>query len=328
MSARSRDLLSAALIGAGIMGAGEMFYACAASTNADGAYWKDWFDTDKYFTGNGCVTSGYNAMTSGRNDVLFLGSAAGVTTTATITWAKNLCHIVGMDTSRPGQRSNRARVNASGNFTPVWTISGWGNTFSNFAMNHGQSSSANLKLITITGARNWFQNMHFACYTANEMQVATYNLIDLGDCSEVGFKDCYMGSDSVAMASGTMLHYTSDTTIRALYDNCNFVMNANSAAPLFIEVKPGAGKGTSIFKSCFFINNSSTATTVAIASSGLVNTGHQFYFDSNCAFGGVTDIGTAATEQYVNFGGMRYTSGEADQTTLLGMFAYADHTSG
>ncbi|MHA1952183.1 MAG: hypothetical protein ACYSUC_12910 [Planctomycetota bacterium] len=328
MSARSRDLLSAALIGAGIVGAGELHFACAASTNADGAYWKDWFDREKYFTGANAITSGHAAMGSGRNDVLFLGSAAGISTTATITWSNNLCHIVGMDPSRPGQRSNRARVNPSGNFTPIWTISGYGNTFSNMAFNHGNSSSANTNLISITGARNWFQNCHFACYTINEMQVAAYSLISLGDCSEVGFKDCYMGSDSVAMASGQMLEYTSNTTIRALYDNCNFVMNSTAAAALFIHVKPGAGKGTSIFKNTMFLNNSATALTLAIAASGMVNTGHQFYFDSNSAFAGVTDICAAANEGTCMFHVPGIDSSAGSGGAFHGIMQAFDHTSG
>ena len=128
MSARSRDLLSASLIGAGIMGAGELHFACAASTNADGAYWKDWFDREKYFAGANAVSSGYNAMVTGRQDVLFLGAAAGITSTAAITWAKNQCHVVGMGAAMPGQRSYRARVNPSSGVATAWTISGYGNT--------------------------------------------------------------------------------------------------------------------------------------------------------------------------------------------------------
>ena len=324
MSARSRDLLSAALIGAGIMGAGELYFACHASTNADGAYWKDWFDSEKYFTGQGAVGTAHASMGSGRNDVLLLGSAAGIDTTTTITWSNNLCHIVGMNPAWPGQRSQRSRVNATGNFTPVWTVSGYGNLFANVAFNHGQSSSANLNLINITGARNYFKNCHFACYTANEMQVATYNMISLGDCSEVGFEGCYIGTDSVAMASGTLLHYTSNTTVRALYTNCNFVMCANSAAPTFIHVKPGAGRGTSIFKNCVFANNSSTACTIGIASSGM--SAQRFYFDANSYFAGVTDVGNAAEEAYIFFSPAMAQSTDAAHVQV-GLGLSFDHTS-
>ena len=329
MSARSRDLLSAALTGAGIMGAGELHFACAASTNADGAYWKDWFDGEKYFAGANAVSSGYNAMKTGRQDVLFLGAAAGITSTAAITWAKNQCHVVGMGAAMPGQRSYRARVNPSSGVATAWTISGYGNTFSNFAMNHGGGSTAGTCLLHVTGARNWFNNMHMACYNSSDATVAAYSMIKLGDCSEVGFSNVYFGSDSITMASGQMLEYTSDTTIRALYDNCNFVMVAANAAALFIHVKPGAGRGTSIFKKCLFINlDSSNSLTTAIASSGLGIAGHKFVFDANCGFANVTDIGAAADEAGMFFQGMYYGSGEVDQHTELGRMLTYDHTSG
>jgi hypothetical protein len=228
-----------------------------------------------------------------------------------------------------GQRSQRARVSPNANFTPVWTISGYGNTFFNFAMNMGRGSTANETLISITGARNWFKNIHFACYNATELDGTSHSMIELGDCSEVGFKDCYMGSDSVAMTAGTMLEYTSNTTVRAVYDNCNFVMYADTANPTFIHVKPGAGRGTSIFKNTFFLNiNSSTALTVAMATSGLAN--HNFFFDANCGFANVTDIGNNVTaeEGSVFFQGMYYSTLEADQHTELGKMHSYDHTSG
>jgi len=328
MSARSRDLLSAALTGAGIMGAGELYFACHASTNADGAYWKDWFDTDKYFAGANCISSAYNAMETGRHDVLFLGAAAGISNTAAITWAKDQLHVVGMGAAMPGQRSYRSRVNPSSDIATAWTISGYGNSFHNFAMNHGGGSTAGTCLLHVTGARNWFSDMHMACYNSSDATVAAYSMVKLGDCSEVGFRNVYFGSDSITMASGQMLEYTSNTTIRAVYDNCNWVMNAANAAALFIHVKPGAGKGTSIFKRSLFLNNSATALTVAIASSGLHNTGHMLYFDSATAFGGVTDVCAAAEESYVWFHVPGIDSSGGSGGAFHGLMRNFDHTSG
>lgn len=327
MSARSRDLLSAALVGAGIMGAGELYFACNASTNADGAYWKDWFDTDKYFAGANCISSGYNAMETGRQDVLFLGAAAGISTTAGITWAKNQLHVVGLGCAMPGQRSYRARVNPSSGVATAWTISGYGNSFHNFAMNHGGGSTAGTCLLHITGARNWFNNMHMACYNSSDATVATYSMVKLGDCSEVGFRNVYFGSDSITMASGQMLEYTSDTTIRAYYENCNWVMNSTNAAALFVHVKPGAGKGTSIFKNCAFINNSGQALTVGVASSGLVNTGHQFFMFGT-RFHGVSDIANAAEEATVLFDSAHAaTTGGVKGNSTVGLMVHCDHSS-
>jgi len=328
MSARSRDLLSAALIGAGIMGAGELYFACAASTNADGAYWRDWFDREKYFTGTNAIGTAHASMGSGQNDVLFVGSAAGITQTSSITWSNNLCHMVGMNPAWPGQRSHRSRINASGaTCYPLLTVSGYANMFANVAINQGIASTLGISNVTVTGARNYFKNCHIALYDSSAADVAEYGLVKLGDCSEVGFEGCYFGSDSVTMSSGTMLMYTSNTTIRALYTNCNWVMNAANAAVTFIHVKGGAGKGTSIFKNCLFINNSATAITEGINSTGLVNTGHQFYFDAGCNFAGVTDICSAGTEAYVLFGGAYYSTGNVENVYLGHMLAI-DHTSG
>jgi len=328
MSARSRDLLSAALIGAGIMGAGELYYACAASTNADGSYWKDWFDSEKYFTGSCCLQNAHSAMQSGRNDTLFIGSAAGITSTTSITWSNNLCHVVGMQPSWPGWRQHRSRLDVTdADASPVITISGYGNMFANMSFKHANASTAGVNLVTVSGARNYFKNVHFNLYDSSMGTVAAYSLVKLGDCSEVGFEGCFFGEDSVTISSGQLLEYTSNTTIRAMYQNCNFMMVAGNAAALFIHVKGGAGRGSSIFKNCLFINNSATAITEGINSTGLVNTGHQFYFDAGCNFAGVTDICSAGTEAYVLFGGSYFSTGNVENVYLGHMLAI-DHTSG
>jgi len=333
MSARSRDLLSASLIGAGIMGAGELFFACRASTLAMGSYWKDWFDREKYFSGSNAILTAHGSMASLRNDVLLVSADASIVSTTSILWTNNECHMVGMFPAGGG-RGGRARISQSGNFTPLMAASGYGCLFHNMHFMYGAGSTANENIIINTGTRNIYTNCHIACYNATELLGASFSMVqlseELGDI-EVTFNKCFFGSESLKSSGpGCHIEYAGNSTIKAFYNDCNFVMQASSASAVFIRVAAGAGKGTSIFKNTTFINNSSTKCTVGIASSGLVNTGHQFYFDANSYFAGVTDVCNEAEESYVMFAPAAHvasTIGELD-SVYTGHAMPVTHTSG
>jgi len=329
MSARSRDIITASLTGAGIVGAGELFFCCAASTNAQGSYWKDWFDNDRYFAGNNSPGSAHTVMTAGRNDVLLVASDAMITCTEAISWDSDLCHMVGMYPGAPGQRSGRARIGASGNFTPLLTVDGYGCMFYNVHLMHGQGSTANENLVVVnsSGARAMFKNVHFACYNATEMTGSSYAMISIGDCSEICFHDCYIGSDSLAMAAGTCVEFEAGATIRSVWQNCNFGIHASSASVTFLKWAAGVGGAINIFKDCLFINKSSTACTVGIDSAGLNNA--RAYFDAGCMFAGVTDVAAAAQESYVLWSPTHLAS--TDNTGYaknVGIAVSFDHTTG
>jgi len=330
MSARSRDLLSASLIGAGIMGAGELFFACRASTLAMGGYWKDWFDSEKYFSGNNAILNAHGSMASLRNDVLLVAADASIVSTTSILWTNNECHMVGMF-PLGGGRGGRARISQSGNFTLHMNASGYGCSFHNMHFMYGAGSTANENIIINTGTRNIYTNCHIACYNATELLGASFSMVqlseELGDI-EVTFNNCFFGSESLKSSGpGCHIEYAANTTIKAFYNDCTWMMQASSASALFIRVKAGAGKGSSIFRNAVFVNNSSTKCTVAIDGTGLVNTGHQFYM-LNSAFAGVTDVVASAYDSYVLMQSYDMTSGTVAEPVRLGIMSDLFATSG
>jgi hypothetical protein len=196
--------------------------------------------------------------------------------------------------------------------------------FANFALNHGVGSTANINLLHVTGARNMFKNVHFACYNATELDGDGYAMVKLDDCSEVSFQGCLFGSDSVMQSTGTIIEWAANTTIRAIFQDCNWTISADDSTVTFIDVKAGAGRGPWIFKNCMFINMN-TAMTVGILGTGLSNA--RFYFDSNSMFAGVTDVVAAAYEGYCLMSPSHYVSTGAAAGVYAGLFQSYDTSS-
>jgi hypothetical protein len=283
-----------------IPGAAEKHYICKAA-GAQNAYWQTRVPEFNFHT---TIAQAYAAMTTGQGDVAYL-SCDSHTQTAALTWVKNMSHMVGM--YGPAYMNQRARIGCSGNFIPMLTVSGYGNTFANLYWMYGTGAAANLNLLTVSGNRNTFINNHFGCFNATELDEANFDLVRL-NAAETYFKNCTFGQDSVLWTNGNMIEFWAGAEPpRAVFEDCIFQMNADNAQVTFLKFLAGCGGGLVYFKNCIFAN-CGTSLTYAIDGAGLGNM--EIVFDINCTFAGVDDIVAASYESTVWAGHGGYVSAD------------------
>jgi hypothetical protein len=291
MSSRFREIASAILGRYGIPVAD--VHLCSGSSGANFSYWEQWshsnnpsFHTD--------IETALGLMTTGRNDCLLL-TPDSHSQADSITWNKNLTHLVGM--YPPSMIGQRARIGHSANFTKLLDITGYGNFFANIELQYGRGNAANLIAMQVTGNRNTFQNFYVGGpFNATEADQAAFSLVKFsetsgGDGLEHYFKDCVFGCDTVAWTNGTM--FKTNGTPRLVFENCVFLMRADNAQVTFINGTAGDGQGFILFKNCTGINLG-TALTYAIGSTGIAAA--TDYILHNSGFTGVTDLIAAADE--------------------------------
>jgi len=277
------------------IGRGKTFYVDAANGSTTGA-------ATSPRTALSSLPTALAKLTTGVNDrIVLLPSASTVSLAAAFDWTKNCSHLVGEGSY--GRMNMRSRIGHSANFTPMFTVSGYGNSFQNIFFMHGRGSAANLVGLSITGERNSFIGCHIGGpMHATEADTATYKLLSIA-AAENYFYRCFIGVDTVAWDDGWMVKFDAggDNSQRTIFEDCIFLMNAAATpAVYFIGGTAGLGEGTAIFLNCQFIN-SGTALDYAIDGTGLGN--FQLYFDNRCSFAGVTDIVALAYENYVWLGG-------------------------
>lgn len=252
---------------------------------------------------NASLLTALGKVITGRNDLIkLLASTSQDNLAAALTWDENLTHLKGEGSF--GRYNMRSRIGHSANFSPMITMSGYGNSVQNIYFSHGRGSATNVNLLDITGARNSYINCHFGGpFHATEAGTATYKLVKLSN-SETFFKGCIFGGGTVAATAAiTMVEFGAQADPpRARFEDCTFinlVSAAGGASSTFLRVLAGCGAGLAEFNNCKFINIGETAMTVGIDGTGLSN--FKMAFDSNCYFHGCTDVVADAYAAYVVF---------------------------
>jgi len=304
------EQLKSIVLGGGVVpGTAELFHI-GKEGGAAYEYWDQQASMNHVFadpsSGAGTAISDCLAqMTSGRNDIAFLSPDSHTLGTA-LDWNKNMTHLVGAyPTSMMNQRS---RIGHNENFTPMLTVSGYGNMLANLYFMYGRGNAANKELLKVTGDRNSFYNCHFGGpMHTTEGDQSDFHLVNLS-CGEVYFNHCVFGVNTVNWTDGSMLYFygPADRSVRAIFEDCLFLMQADNAQVRFITTTSGQGAGFSLFKRCMFMNVSGTSLTYAIDGAGLGN--FKIYADINTTFAGVTDIVAAANEANVMCGHGGYTA--------------------
>lgn len=264
MSSRLREVASSCLGGL-VPGIADVNVAYSSASAAPYSYWQNYGAGNTYST----IALAHSACVTGRNDVVLL-TPESHSQAASITWSKNLTHLVGM--SGPGLMNMRTRIGHSANFDNLLNVTGYGNVFANLYLMYGRGNAANLTCLQVTGNRNTFVSCHFAApLHATEGDQATFKVIDFaetsgGDGLEHYFKDCVIGAETVAWTNGDMMKMSG--TPRLVFENCIFLMNADNAQVTYLDGTAGDGAGFVIMKNCIGINRG-TANTVVFGSTGL-----------------------------------------------------------
>ena len=261
------------------------------------------------------LATAYGKTVSGNNDVVFIvGDGATDKTqrmTATLTWANNATHLIGL--TAPSMFASRARISnlttATAEINPMMTVSGSGCIFANFSFFQGvgQASTAE-QLVNITGARNTFSRVHFggmgATASSGGAAAATSYCIQFGaGGSENYFDECVIGLDTIARtaANASITIPASAKVTRNVFNRCIFpgLFSGSGTSAFFIDASAAAAVDRdTIFRDCYFYSAiNSGGSALSAAANAPVGNG-TLVFD-RCTSVGVTAWSGASSYVYV-----------------------------
>jgi len=336
IKARNLDpSLLSSIEGVAMPGAAEKFYI-GKDGGQFASYWKQRVPGDRFFanpsSGAGtAITQALAAMTSGRNDVALL-SPDSHTLGAALTWNKNMTHLIGA--YGPAMMNQRSRIGVTGNFTPVVSVTGYGNTFANLYTMWGAAHAGNLVGWSITGVRNNFHNVHFAGPMSATQAVdgATCCHLDgATDGAEAYFENCVFGTDTIDRTDGVSSLKLGGIQ-RSIFKNCYFLAGSDSGGDSFMVEAEADAYGWAFFDDCKFINLGgggwSNAMALALVSAA-TSTAFRFLFSAGTTFHGITDVIAASDEAKVEFGrtAVPAAASTAANDVFIGMPVNPDHTS-
>jgi len=239
-----------------LMAAGGKWYYCDptnGSTAGDGLAPE---------TATSSLETAYALTRDGYNDgVIFIGGATAFNPAASITWAKNYCHLIGISSNLPGlgQRCRVVGLAATG-LSPVITFSGSGNVISNMQFNNEKAAGAASGVAIVTGLRNQFENVFFMAPTATD--AASYSLKVSG--SENAFVNCTIGqfTNPRTAASYGLWLFGASTCLRNKFIGCEFLSwgyNANHVH-VYADVQLAVVPWVVWFENCLFQHNGTQLT--------------------------------------------------------------------
>lgn len=272
------QVIGSALANAGIVVPGEIHVLMRSGAYQTYPYWTDKFAPDRQHTS---LTTAESLMTTNRNDVLLVAPESH-SLAASLTWNLNMTHLIG--SYQGGPFNVRNRIGMSTTFTPMITVSGYGNIFANLYTMHGtaatdlvgwlisgnrntfrnvhfggpmntaQGGHASYIGVNVTGAENYFEGCTFGTSTIGRDEVSPN--VKVGPNSRTVFKDCLF---QVYLTDGDPVFVTMDNsdTCEAWFINCKFVaLNANWATAMTkaFHFTGGATAGVYLDEGCHFIN--------------------------------------------------------------------------
>jgi len=246
------------------------------------------------------VSAAYAKCVSGQHDtVLVLAATTAVLEATAITWSKNLTHLVGMGAPTHAAQRTRIVCNAadtgSNSMSPFITISGYGCIFKNLYIWQGQNDASTLINVSVTGNRNYFENVHFAGGGHATQAVDGGISCQIAGGSENLFEHCTFGVDTVDASTGlcALSFPATGGAARNVFRNCLFTLYAagtSAAGVIFCELLGNSGIDRyQIFDRCTFINLAATAMTEAFAVAAGFDASNKRVLLRDCALIGATD---------------------------------------
>ena len=189
--------------------------------------------------------------------VFYLASSSSVSLTEALVWDKNYTHLIGI--AAPTMVGQRARIFQTSTLTgasPLITISASGCIFKNLYIFQGVDDATSLINVSVTGGRNYFENVHFAGGGHATQAVNGGASLKLDGAEENTFVNCTVGVDTVAAATGMVGILFDGQAHRNIFKGCNVTMYAGHTGAAFVEVADGTGIDRyTVFDNCQFINS-------------------------------------------------------------------------
>lgn len=219
------------------------------------------------------LSQAHTAARANKNDVVFMmaesNSASGTTDyqTATLTWSKDMVHLVGINAG--GMFGSRSRIaTATVSLSPLVNITANACVWQGIHVFHGVSADqAGYIAVQVTGDRNVFRKCHFAgggvSTTADD---AAMRSLKLSGASESLFEDCVIGLDTIdrSTTANAELEFdnggVSDGCARNVFRRCTFVTYGSGAHAMVLVDADGIDR-FALFDGCTFINPIQSGTT-------------------------------------------------------------------
>lgn len=249
------DLLDPQYMGMPIVG--NVYYVDPANGNDGNA-------GEQYDNAFATLPTAYAAATANNNDVIYIiGNASSLSLSATLTWAKNYTHLVGV--CAPTQVAQRARIfqaSTATGLSPLLNITATGCRFENFYIFQGVDDATSLINVQVTGGRNYFNNVHFAGGGHATQAINGGASLKLDGAEENTFVNCTIGVDTVDAATGMMGILFDSEANRNAFIGCTVRMRAGNGGAGFAEIADNTGIDRDTkFDNCWFLNNSATDMT-------------------------------------------------------------------
>ena len=209
------------------------------------------------------VSKAHSLMTAGSNDTCYLmgnGQTSGTAReTATITWSKDACHLIGV--AAPGLVAQRARISTASStsaVTPIINITGDGCMFSDLHFFQDFNTNAANVCMAITGERNVFNRCHIAGggNATAAVHAGTRSLTIAGTNGEHYFKDCVIGLDTIprGTAASAEIEITGAST-RNWFEDCMILSRTDGTNHDSLLIGVGGIDRWLMFKNCIFWND-------------------------------------------------------------------------
>ncbi len=218
------------------------------------------------------LEAGEDLLVANQNDTLYYlaGSTGATLAAAGLVWDKNYTHLVGV--AAPTNVAQRARIFlAAASVIPTMiNISASGCSFRNFYAFHGVASTASLRCVTVSGGRNYFENVHVAGlgHSTGQADVAGASALYLNGAEENLFRDCTIGVNTISRSAANSNLELVGAAASNSFENCTFLCQTDAATPLFVECAAAGMLRYAQFTMCRFINhveNGSTTLTQAMS---------------------------------------------------------------
>lgn len=210
------------------------------------------------------IEAAYALCTSGQNDVVaYIGGTSGNNLAAALDWSKSYTHLIGL--CAPTMTAQRSRIFQTSTLTgasPLLTVSGSGCIFKNFYIFQGVDDATSLINVSVTGGRNYFENVHFAGGGHATQAIDGGASLKLDGAEENTFVGCTIGVDTIDAATGMVGILFDSEAHRNVFRRCIVRIRAGNAGAAFVEIADSTGiDRDTIFDNCLFLNNSSTSLT-------------------------------------------------------------------
>lgn len=241
------------------------------------------------------LAAAWAKATTNKNDVIYMvGGASAFTLTAAFDWSKSYTHLVGLAAPVTFGIRNRIKT-ATASVSPLFTVSGNGCTIANVMITQeGSHATGNAIAAKVTGARNYFQNVHIRNISLlGAVDASKRDLVLNSSDGENYFKNCTFGSDTydgTANAANYVLEFNGTAqTARNTWDNCWFLGSGSTGASFILATTTSCVSSMQLFKNCVFYNNDNgTLSPMTQAFAIDVNCGGQFIFIDSWVYGAAT----------------------------------------